>query len=141
MLSEKNRQRRQFGLTLVEVVVTIIVLGIAATALLPMFSNVLTRSPDSSEIVRATYLAQSRMELILGQRATAGYSGVNDPCQAVVSIACAGHSGYSLTVIGMPAVVAWPVNTDTTRFRLVTVRVTGQSGSILSQLDAVIANY
>ena len=132
---------RQFGLSLVEVVVTLVVLSIATTALLPMVRNVLPRSPDSSEVVRATHLAQSRMELILGQRAAGGFSGVNDPCQAAAPVACVVPTGYSITVLGIPTALTWPANTDTSQFRLITVRVAGQNGTLLSKLDAVIANY
>ena len=131
----------EIGLTLVEVIAFLIVVGIAAAALLPMFRNVLQRAPDANEIVRATHLAQSRLELILAQRSSAGYSGLNDPCQASNPPACTVPGGFSLTVLGVPAVLAWPVNTDTTQFRLISVRVTGPSGTVVSELSAVAAAY
>jgi Tfp pilus assembly protein PilV len=132
---------RELGFSLVEVIAFLIVMGVGAAALLPMFRNVLPRSLDSSEIVRATHLAQSRMELILAQRAASGFSGINDPCQAANPPACAVPSGYSLTVLGVPTALAWPVNTDSTQFRLITVRVTGPSGATNSELSAVAAQY
>lgn len=135
------RNIREIGLTLVEVIAFLIVAGVAAAALMPMFRNVLQRSPDSNEIVRATHLAQSRMELILAQRVSAGYSGINDPCQAANPPACAVPGSFSLTVLGVPTVLAWPVNTDTSQFRLITVRVTGPSGTVAAELSAVAAAY
>jgi Tfp pilus assembly protein PilV len=132
---------RQIGLTLVEVVAFLVVMGVGAAALLPMIKNVLPRSASASQITRATQMAQARMELIMGQRSSSGFSGLNDPCQAAAPPACTVDSGYSLTVIGVPTVASWPTITDTSRFRLVTVRVSGPDGNLLSILNTVSGNY
>lgn len=134
-------QPGQRGLTLVEMVAFLIVVGVGAAAMMPMIRNVLPRAADPSEVTRAIHLAQSRMELIAGQRALAGFSGLNDPCQAASPLACAVPSGYSLTVLGLPAVQAWPANSDTWRFRLITVQVTGPDGGVLSTMNHVMGNY
>jgi Tfp pilus assembly protein PilE len=131
----------QQGLTLVEMVAFLIVVGVGAAAMMPMIRNVLPRAADPSEVTRAVHLAQSRMELIVGQRALSGFSGLNDPCQAASPPACVVPTGYTLTVVGLPLAQAWPTNTDTWRFRLVTVRVTGPDGSVLSTLNHVTGNY
>lgn len=133
--------RGQRGLTLVEMVAFLIVVGVGAAAMMPMIRNVLPRAADPGEVTLAIHLAQSRMELIIGQRALSGFSGLNDPCQSASPPACVVPSGYSLTVVGLPLVQAWPVNTDTLRFRLVTVQVNGPDGSVLSTLNHVVGNY
>ena len=68
------------GFTLIEAVVFIVVVGIAAVALFRMFSQTLPRSPAPSQLTQAAQLAQERMELILGRRSAAGFSAMNDPC-------------------------------------------------------------
>lgn len=134
-------QPGQRGLTLVEMVAFLIVVGVGAAAMMPMIKNVLPRAADPGEVTRAIHLAQSRMELIAGQRALSGFSGLNDPCQAASPPACAVPTGFTITVLGLPSALAWPANSDTWRFRLITVQVTGRDGDVLSTLNHVIGNY
>lgn len=136
-------QTRLRGLSLIEVVAFLVVVGAGAALLLPMLRNVMPRSPDATDIIQATHLAQARMELILGQRAVGGYSAMSDPCipAAGAPAICTAPAGFNFAVSGVSPVVPWPANTDTTLFKQITVQVTGPSGATLSQIDAVVANY
>jgi MSHA pilin protein MshD len=57
--------RRQSAFTLVEIIVTIIVIGIAATALLSVFSNMIRGSADPVIQQQATTIAEAYLEEIM----------------------------------------------------------------------------
>ena len=131
---------RESGFTLIEAVVFIVVVGIAAVALFRMFSQTLPRSPAPSQLTQAAQLAQERMELILGRRSAAGFSAMNDPCVGGTPPAmCTSTFGYTVAVNGVASAVAWNGN-PTTDFKLITVTVT-LNGVQLAQSDAVVGNY
>jgi len=57
--------RRQSAFTLVEIIVTIIVIGIAATALLSVFSSMIRGSADPGIQQQATTIAEAYLEEIM----------------------------------------------------------------------------
>ena len=129
----------QRGVTLVELIVFIVIMGIAAVALLSLYRAVLPRGATPAEITLATELAQERMELILGQRAARGYSPVPglDPCPGPAI--CTPTTGYSVIVTGISPPVLWSdVSGD---YRQIGVRVLGPDGNQRASLAAVIADY
>jgi len=138
----------QRGVTLVEVVAFIVIVGVAFLALLTMFRNVLPRGATPQEIFEATHLAQERMELILGRRDRYGYSTsvLADPCVGVSLPAnCSDQytpSGlYSVIVVGINPVSTWSSGYATSAVRIVGVRVLGPDGNTYAELSSVIANY
>jgi len=137
----------QRGVSLIELVAFIVIMGIAVVALLSMYRAVLPRGATPAEITLATQLAQERMELILGQRIVDGYSTavLNDPCVGGVPPAiCTNQftpSGlYSIIVTGINPAVQWS-GISTTSYRMFGVKVLGPDGIQLANLSAVIANY
>ncbi|MCP4926649.1 MAG: type II secretion system protein, partial [Gammaproteobacteria bacterium] len=54
--------RRQTAFTLIEVLVTLVVIGVAATALLSVFTNMVSGSADPVIQQQATTIAESYME-------------------------------------------------------------------------------
>lgn len=58
-------KRRQSAFTLVEIVVTIVVIGISATALLSVFSNMIRGSADPVIQQQATTIAEAYLEEIM----------------------------------------------------------------------------
>jgi type II secretory pathway pseudopilin PulG len=143
--------RRRSGFTLVEVVVFMVIVGVAAFALLRSFGSVLPRGFTAAQITQASQLAQERMELILGQRAAFGYAGNStqlDPCKNVGPPAiCTATFGYAVTSLGTGTAlsvptdppVAWNAN-PVANYKVVTVTV-GLSGTQLAQETVVLANY
>ncbi len=138
------------GLTLVETVVFIAIVGVAAFALLGSFGAMLVRSPSAAQLTQASQLAQERMELILGQRnspfAGVGYNNTVDldPCNRVGPPAvCTSTFGFTVASAGTgtaPASwVQWNGN-PTTSYKLVTVTVT-LGGTTLATRSAVLSNY
>ena len=129
----------QRGVSLIELVAFIVIMGISVTALLSMYRAVLPRGATPAEITVATQLAQERMELILGQRVASGYSPVTslDPCPAAA--VCTPTPGYTVNVSGANSPVAW--SGVTSSYRQIGIQVIGPDGNQLAILSAVIANY
>lgn len=136
----------QRGVSLIELIAFIVIMGICVTALLSMYRAVLPRGATPSEITLATQLAQERMELILGQRVASGYSTavLTDPCVGAASpVICTNQFTppglYSIIVTGINPAVQWSGTANT--FRMFGVKVLGPDGKQLANLSAVIANY
>ena len=130
--------RRSAGLTLVEIVAFLVVVSVGAWALLPMLRNVMPRDADANDIIRATHLAQSRMELILGQRDAAGFPPA-DPCAGGTPPAiCTPPAGLAVAVNLAQPWQAFPL----TQYRRITVTVSSTAlGATLAQIDAVAGSY
>ncbi len=145
----KNPPARSRGLTLIELVVFIVIVGIAAFALLGSFRALLPRSPTAAQLTQATQLAQERVELILGQRnsplAGRGYNNTVDldPCNVGAPSVCTSTFGFTVTSAGTgtaPASwVQWNGN-PTTNYKLVTVTVKLGAPTLATQ-SAVLSNY
>jgi len=139
MVSPQRRRLRAF--TLVELIVLIVIMGVAAYALLSMFRETLPRSPSPSQFTQAAHCAQERMELILGRRVALGTLGfislALDPSGAAT---CPGNAALTVTVTGVNPAVAWAVDVAPGRYRLITVSV-ASAGIQLAEQNALIANY
>lgn len=139
------------GVSLIELIAFIVIMGMSVMALLSMYRAVLPRGATATQITQATQLAQERMELILGQRAAAGYSTavLTDPCSGggappicyqFSASALSGSFSYSVIVIGIsPAAQFSGLNTNS--YRMLGVQVLGPDNNQLANLSAVIANY
>jgi Tfp pilus assembly protein PilV len=137
----------QRGVSLIELIAFIVIMGIAVIALLSMYRAVLPRGVTPSEITLATQLAQERMELLLGQRIVDGYSTATftDPCvggtpPAICTSQFTPSGLYSIIVTGInPAVPFSGLSTNS--YRMFGVKVLGPDGNQLANLSAVIGNY
>jgi hypothetical protein len=128
----------QGGVTLIELIAFIVIMGIAVIALLSMYRAVLPRGATPAQITLANELAQERMELILGQRVASGYSPLVDPCPGP-AVCTPTTAGYSVVVYGVSPPVLW--NDATGNYRQIGVKVLGPNGNQFASLSAVIANY
>jgi hypothetical protein len=151
-LPSRAARVEQHGVTLVELIAFIVIMGISVVALLSMYRAVLPRGDTPAEITLATQLAQERMELILGQRFSSipnTYSSLTlDPCVGgAPPVICTNQftpAGlYSIIVTGINPALQFtgfsPLSTNS--FRMFGVKVLGPDGSQLVNLSAVIANY
>jgi prepilin-type N-terminal cleavage/methylation domain-containing protein len=134
---------RPRGFTLVELLVFIVIFGLAAYALFRSFGSVLPRSPTAAQLTQAMQLAQERMELILGQRDVRSYNNLVDldPCNVGAPTVCTTTFGYTVTSAGTApgAPVAWNGN-PTANYKLVTVTVS-LGGITLAKRSAVLSSY
>ena len=130
------------GFTLIEIIMAMAVIGIAAVVFLNSARSLFPGSLTPATVTRASHLAQARMELLLSRRDQVGYSFDTDPCSTSPSATpCAGISGFTVAVSGVSTVLAWPVLTDTTRFRRIVVTVTDSNGTTVAEDTAIVANY
>jgi hypothetical protein len=138
-LSSRAAIAAQRGVSLIELIAFIVIMGISVIALLSMYRAVLPRGATPAEITLATQLAQERMELILGQRVARGYSPVAslDPCPGAAI--CTPPFGYSVIVSGAGSPLVW--SGVTTSYRQIGVQVLGPDNNQLAILSAVVANY
>ncbi|WP_158236108.1 prepilin-type N-terminal cleavage/methylation domain-containing protein [Limnohabitans sp. JirII-31] len=73
----KNTTRRsQRGFTLIEMVVSMLVLGIAATAIITLNSNLFYRLTDVRDLQTGTQLLQACAEKVMATRRRSGFSAV-----------------------------------------------------------------
>jgi Tfp pilus assembly protein PilE len=150
-LPAKVASRAQGGVTLIELIAFIVIMGISVVALLSMYRAVLPRGATPAQITQATQLAQERMELLLGQRDALGYSTtvLTDPCVGAgappicyqfSAAPVTGSFSYSVIVTGINPPVPWS-GFSVNNYRLLGVRVLGPDGNQLAGLSAVIGNY
>jgi hypothetical protein len=146
-LPVKGSSAAQQGVTLIELIVFIVIMGISVVALLSMYRAVLPHGLTPAQITLATQLAQERMELLLGQRDVDGYSTavLTDPCVGGTPPAiCASQftpTGlYSIVVTGVNPPLQWS-GLSVDDYRMLGVKVLGPDGNQLANLSAVIANY
>jgi MSHA pilin protein MshD len=82
------------GFTLIELILFIVIMGIAATAVLLSFQTLLAKSPNANRQTTALELAEGRMDVILGQYYQAGFTNFGDICPGAA--VCQTLSGYSI---------------------------------------------
>ena len=113
---------RYRGVTLIEVVIFIVVLGITLGSTLRMFKAILTYNNRPNYLLTASQLADARMNLIILQRKKMNSINIADPCSSGTLNACttlstfANSKGYIVSS-SMPAAV--------NGVRIVTVTVSG----------------
>lgn len=123
------RGNRQQGLTLIEIILFIVVLGVAGVALLATLSAPLTGAGSQTEAVTAAQVAQARMEVVLGYKRKNGFpeNGLcdpdPDPCPG--PNACDTPPGWSAST----SCEAWSQNGDTSQYQVFVVSAEGPEGA------------
>lgn len=130
--------RRQAGFSLIELVVVIVLLGIAAVALLQQFSQAAASLGRNEQIQTATQLAQEGAEDVLALRRQAGYADPGlDPGSATENLAGL-FAGYSRTItITEPASGGCPA---LALCKDVQVSV-NRGATTLAQIDLLLVDY
>ncbi|WP_376695281.1 type II secretion system protein [Wenzhouxiangella sp. EGI_FJ10305] len=130
--SRRIHLRAQAGLTLLEMILFIVVLGVAGVALLSTLSAPLTGAGEQTRALTAAQVVQARMELVLGQKRKAGYpedvsdcKAALDPCPGATLSACALPAGWSEPAVSCEA---WNAN-PTDEYVVVVVSAAGPDGT------------
>jgi prepilin-type N-terminal cleavage/methylation domain-containing protein len=129
---------RQAGFSLIELVVVIVLVGIAAVALLQQFSQAAGTLGRNEQLQTAAQLAQQGAEQVLALRRSAGYTDPGlDPGSSTENLAGL-FAGYNRTVsIDAPATGACP---PLAQCKDVQVTVDRGAGT-LAQIDLVLVDY
>lgn len=143
------------GVSLIELIVFILVTGVVMAGLVLGMSSSLRTAPVPREMHQGLQLAQGRMEVILEQRNSLGFAGFLsanfDPCvppgareaclapaiYAIASCYYTGTGGGSTCAFGATNTC----NGTDVNYKCVRVRVTGPDGTVVAELDAMLANY
>lgn len=126
--------KKIYGFSLVEMVLFIVVVGLAMGTLLLPLLNTLKRTSTHYYQMTAVQLAQERMALILGQARLNGYTSLADPCPAAGI--CTLPSGTLGSYTVSAAITPTTINSEA-NYKLVTVTVSG-SGS--AELKTLVSN-
>lgn len=126
------------GVTLVELVAFIAIVGIVAVAMVQAFSGTMRGSHMGKQMTQAMELVQGRMELIQGKRVELGYTTLNstnyDPCKPVSSWTVEACQTGNYTVDSN-------YDASSGTYKEVTVTVTGPYGDVLARLTARFWDY
>lgn len=133
------------GVTMIELIVFIIIVGVLVSGLMSGFSTTMLGSGKPKQVTQALQLAQERMELIRAQKDVLGFAGFTaatyDPCLT-------GSTHPACNNPPLPGFVVTPVLDETgaclggdTNYKCITVTVTDTGGARLSELQAAVANY
>lgn len=87
----------QYGFTLIELIVFIIIISIVAGGILLGFNVVLSNQPNEVHNRRALEIANSRMEYIVGQAQINGFNSFSDNCSGSTPAICAHDSDYTIS--------------------------------------------
>ena len=134
---------RARGFTLVELLVFIVMIAVAAVGLLMSMRYAMPRSTAGATNVQAVEVAQMRMELILAQKDTDMYQYMSDPCLGgtPVSTLCTNPLGFNVTVTGISSATAWTSLTPAA-YKLITVTVKDSTNTTtLASMTSLVANY
>lgn len=147
---------QQHGVTLVELIAFIIIVGLLVSGLMSGFSVTMRGSATPMQVTQALQLAQERMELIRARKDVVGFACFTgtryDPCTAAILVppcpampASAHPACNAATTLGYTVT---PALDETgacmggdANFKCITVTVTNASGGQLARLQAAVANY
>lgn len=150
----------QRGLTLIEVIAFIIIVGLLVSGLMSGFSVTMRGSGVPKQVTLALQLAQERMELIHARKDYLGFACFTndangpryDPCGAAAAAgscpatspsshpACNAATTFGLAVTPSLDVTGACMGGDA-NYKCITVTVNDSSGTRLSELQAAVANY
>lgn len=150
----------QRGVTLVELIAFIIIVGLLVSGVIGGFSTTMRGSGVPRQVTQALQLAQERMELIRARKDFVGFAcftnDVNGPrydpcgtaaaagsCPATIASthpACSAATTFGYTAIPALDETGACMGGDV-NYKCITVTVNDAGGARLSQLQAAVANY
>jgi len=124
------------GFSLIELVIFIVVIGIAVSGIFLAFNTALQKTPLVNSQTTANELASARMEIIIGQRRMVGFNSFTDICPgpAVCTIPAA-ITGYTIT----SSITTYTVGSDS-NYKLIDVTATGPNNA-KAELKTLVAEY
>jgi prepilin-type N-terminal cleavage/methylation domain-containing protein len=136
----------QRGFTLIEVIITIVLLAILTSGLMAMFTTFARNNGDPSVIIQATELAQEKMEQIIADRENSarGFNYVlnaNYPAEPPFNPPL-GSTGFSRSVSVICVIPSNGLNVSQacpTNYKNITVTVNSNAGSVTT--STLIGSY
>jgi type II secretory pathway pseudopilin PulG len=144
------------GVTLVELIAFIIIVGLLVSGLIGGFSTTMRGSGVPKQATQALQLAQERMELIRARKDAVGFACFTgtrfDPCTLAAAAgscplmpasthpACSAATTYSYAVTPVLDETGACMGGDT-NYKCITVTVNDASGARFAELKTAVANY
>jgi prepilin-type N-terminal cleavage/methylation domain-containing protein len=127
-------RHKNSGFTLIELIIFIVIIGMAAVALTVPLTTATQKLPTANHQTIAVALAQERMELILARRWLATYATFTDPCAGGSPPGiCTLPAGYTAT-----ANIAATTLSGDSGYKTITVTISGAGDAALTTL---VGNY
>ncbi|MEK6733474.1 MAG: type II secretion system protein [Candidatus Omnitrophota bacterium] len=124
------------GFTLIETIISIVVIGIAFLGLLAVFTGVYTNAVYDDAMTIATMLAKGEMERVIGL----GFAGVSDQNRDSPLAFSGNFSSYSWQIRVDAVPIAIADDPTMTNYKQVEARVTNSiTGSV--SLKTIVTNY
>ncbi len=114
-------QHKMRGFSLIECLIFIVIVGIAASTMLLSFQNILQNSPNANNQTLAIGLAQERMELLLKQQQINGINFTNPCSGGSPPTICSSPTGSIFTV--SDSISNTTISGDS-NYKIITVTVT-----------------
>lgn len=112
--------KKQHGLSLIEIVIFIVILGITLVSTLKMFKSVLIYNSRPGDLLMASQLADARMNLIILQKRVYGFSNISDPCSSGTLAVCTSLASFA-TSKGFTVTSSIPAAVNGVRTATITV--------------------
>jgi prepilin-type N-terminal cleavage/methylation domain-containing protein len=137
----RSRRSGETGFTLIETIITLVVLSLAAVGVLAVFTTGMKGSANPLLISQATQLAQGEMDQVIGEKAANGFSAGTlvtggPPCRSamILDFTC------SRTVYFVDPAVDLNTPSAASDYKHVTVTITQPVIGNVS-VDSLITNY
>lgn len=139
--AENRGASKQGGFSLIEVIITLVILSIAAVGVLSVFTAGMKGSADPVVLDQAVQLAQGEIDHAIGEKKAGGFVAVTvgNPLACVSSVVagftCSRSVFYVDPATGLNTQVGGPTN-----YKHVTVTVTNTAIGDVT-LDGLVTNY
>jgi len=131
--------KRTDGFTLIEIIITLVVLSIAAIGVLSVFATGMSGSANPLIVNKALQFAQGEMDAVIGQRAAGDFISITTGNPLACVTATPGFNCsrniYYVTSGALNTSAGGPTN-----YKHITISVSSSTTGSIS-LDTIIANY
>ncbi len=134
----RSQKSGEKGFTLIETIITLVVLSIAAVGVISVFTVGIKGSSNPLVVEQAVQLAQGEMDQVMGERAASGVGGINAAC--VTPMLTGFNCSRTLCYVSSGNLNDISACGTATSYRHITVTVDNALiGSV--SVDTIVANY
>jgi len=131
----KSLKKSPRGFSLIEMIIFIVITGIAVSTLVMTLQTILQKSPQTNIQTIAIGLAKERMDLILGQKQAQGFTNFIDPCGVGSPPSYCPFTGYNISSVITPVVISGDSN-----YKTIIVTVQNSSNVTLATLGTLVGS-
>lgn len=130
----------QGGFSLIEVIITLVILSIAAVGVLSVFSTSMESSANPLVLNQAIQLAQGEMDQVQGEKAAMGFSGIGAACTTTMPPGSGFNCSRTICFVSAGNLNSTSACSSVTSYKHITVTIQqAEIGSV--SLDTIVANY